>query len=327
MSSTTSKPNIPSHTLQHFIIEAPPHVFRATVHLEYHDESDGSSVYRIRVGGATSCIYIMYDTYEDYAYISKAKHDANCVLQCLDHTDPCQLERSQGTVKLIKTALLFTIQQFPKIKGFTFYDHSTIDCKDDVTIDLAEYYIAKHGKTWYEKKLNARLFDDRHHLLYTTAITNFKNLQITNTPDHFYDQYVRPYEPQIRMTGRRGFFKYLRDYFNKHMRTYPTYATMLREMINAPRDGDSQEPYDCIIFQKWLSAFIQGMIPIDIHNLEWVVPRSVVDTWTYDITVIQNQNPDASIKDKKHWGGGGHGLSCNVRTYTPKNIRDHWRRN
>ena len=59
---------------------------------------------------------------------------------------------------------------------------------------------------------------------------------------------------------------------------------------------------DCVLFQKWLPAFVRACVPVDMENIEWVIYGDVVDSWNSKYTI-----KDVSVVEDadSYWGGGG----------------------
>lgn len=266
-------------------------------------------MYRIRVGGKKQCIYISLASYDEYAGLLTVKHDEDCVLSCLEDgtssADVC-LPRSSGTVKLVCVALSFVLSKYPFIKGFVFEDHSQLDCLQDVKLSLTDYYIAKHGKTWYHDKFGALPLLETHKQQYLRALDRYTSMPIgTTTPQAFYDTYVRPFESVIRIRGmhgksaRRSYLQFLLEYFEKHMPQHDTYSSLMRKMTG------NKESNDCAMFQKWLPEFIRSLFPIALMEIDWVIDSKNVKEWKTKLSVAVSsvENADKASASGVYWGG------------------------
>ncbi len=87
------------------------------------------------------------------------------------------LERSGGTVQMIKTLLKYAYKKVPDIHIFGFDDMSKIECVEkDISlkpprklrepIDLYYFSIAYHDMSWYELNFNAKMKDKDLYLKY-----------------------------------------------------------------------------------------------------------------------------------------------------------------
>lgn len=87
-----------------------------------------------------------------------------CMLQRVGYDQRCNtsgdMPRGSGTISMIKAALLFVFDTFPEIQTILLQDHSSVDC-NETSIYLPHTQIIQYGKTWYERKINARLRNEK----------------------------------------------------------------------------------------------------------------------------------------------------------------------
>ena len=106
--------------------------------------------YRIKFGGTRECINI-----------SVYKDDAEANLNGISFDNRCSVdEQMVPTIEMLKTALKFTRLKYKEhSKSIMFKDHSRITCNKNIQIPLYYFYLTKYGKTWYEYKFNAKLYN------------------------------------------------------------------------------------------------------------------------------------------------------------------------
>ena len=104
------------------------------------------------------CVQIMYQGYDP---------DAELVLSGLKYKPICSIDSpmSNGlpTRLMIKSVLLFAVQQFPQFDRICFKDDSTFDCQIKDTDYSTQIHASIHnfviyGKTWYERHFNAECY-------------------------------------------------------------------------------------------------------------------------------------------------------------------------
>lgn len=71
------------------------------------------------------------------------------------------LSRSQGTISMLKAALLFAWHHFKKLEVIGLKDQSVVDC-NGMPLSLPAIYLAEHRKTWYEKHFGFECEDASH---------------------------------------------------------------------------------------------------------------------------------------------------------------------
>lgn len=111
-------------------------------------------MYKVRYGGKKACVNFSVYKEEDKEFpnLDGVGYSADCSIG-----DP--LENSSGTQAMVKSALYFLVWRFPFIKHVQFIDASKKTCKLNISIDLATFHFAKHGKTWYQDKFDAQLIN------------------------------------------------------------------------------------------------------------------------------------------------------------------------
>lgn len=65
------------------------------------------------------------------------------------------LPKNEGTIRMVKAAMVFALQLSPHITKFELTDISQVDCGKH-KIALADLYFITHGMTWYENRFGAQ---------------------------------------------------------------------------------------------------------------------------------------------------------------------------
>lgn len=136
-------------------------------------------IHTYKVGGNyKDCITISYRYKESkpvQATIPHLLYEPECAVDTF-------LEKGSGTEILIKSALRYAYKDVTTIPYFEFTDNSHIDCVDkDLTkkpprkpikpLNLAFFYIAYHGITWYEARFNAKMIDTEKYKKYKKSLS------------------------------------------------------------------------------------------------------------------------------------------------------------
>lgn len=245
---------------QYYKIISKPYTFYAYV--SQHDDSD--EIF-ISIGGKRRCISIVVYTQTKEA-----------VLQTLEFHESCdtnqKLKRGTGTVHMFKSSIMLLKQLFPYLKKVSFTDSSMITCMREVKVDLQSYYIALHGKTWYEKQFDA-------------------------TPtEEFNADYTR---------CKKEFLLFLKSKpeYNILMRNVkPFVVTTLLPLYNKSKNLESfiynvNKDYDCFMFQDWLFSSLIQYIPF-IQRIVWEI--------NVDKLIMQNVKIESlNMRPVEMFRGGG----------------------
>jgi hypothetical protein len=156
-------------------------------------------------------------------------------------------QRSSGSIHLLNTAMQFIIMHYKlKDKTFLLKDTSYIECNKG-HLPLSIYYMAYHGKTWYEAKFNAvpvlissdllqkQKKELKHFLKGKTGINDLKE---------FFNEKEKP----------------LRDIILKEAKDCKNIKELLTHL----------KEYDCDIFKNWLSRLVSKFIP-NLNGADWQI--------------------------------------------------------
>jgi len=105
---------------------------------------------RVHIGNKKKCIVMSVYFDDNEPNIDAIGYDENC-------NETGDLVQNTGTIHMIRSAMAFVVNHYKqfKFKKFQLKDKSTIRCSKGYWMPLNIYYLVKHGKTWYEKKLGA----------------------------------------------------------------------------------------------------------------------------------------------------------------------------
>jgi hypothetical protein len=151
--------------------------FKITRNIQDYNGKIISHTYKIG-GDYPDCVNISYTYHDNKPISAKLPHllyEPECAIGS-------SLEKGSGTELMIKNALKYAYKDVPSISIFEFDDDSHIDCvekniakppprKPTKPVNLAYFYIAYHGMTWYEARFNAKMKDSERYKAYQNSLT------------------------------------------------------------------------------------------------------------------------------------------------------------
>lgn len=229
-----------------FSIDCESYIFHASV-IKY------TSITRIRFGGRDDCIdFTLYNTPEvaPFPNMDAFRHNKLCAVNK-------DLANGSGTITMLKSAITFVKQQFPNIKHIQFRDLSTINCDHNVTLELYYYYLAKYGKTWYQKHFDAQLENREMRKKLCNGINTLKT-PLTEDYDTFYKTHIGPFISNMKHFKKDFYLFYegFEKYYNKNMRTF--FKNLLSDI-------------DCLILQYWFSTYLHAIFNISFPIAIWII--------------------------------------------------------
>lgn len=195
------------------------------------------------------------------------------------------LQRGNGTIDMLHTAMSFVIQICPFIKDFKFNDASTTKCDNGSTITLPYYNITKRQMTWYEEKFNAYL---------KNPLGNEYKKDMTRT-----------------MTALLPSFSV---FVQNHTNT--TSKVIINELHSVYIEGDTVQTffnkiYDkygknmgCIMIQPWIDTFMKNVgLHKYISNADWYISASSIERYPfkYNQTNIYKVNNYNNTRKRYAW--------------------------
>jgi len=151
--------------------------FKITRNIQDYNGKIISHTYKIG-GDYPDCVNISYTYHDNKPISAKLPHllyEPECAIGS-------SLEKGSGTELMIKNTLKYAYKDVPSISIFEFDDDSHIDCipkniektpprKPTKPVNLAYFYIAYHGMTWYEARFNAKMKDSERYKAYQNSLT------------------------------------------------------------------------------------------------------------------------------------------------------------
>lgn len=215
------------------------YIVKAGIYSFFANVSRTKDVDFIHIGGKKRCItLVMYHNNASEADLHSVFYSQHC-----DRKG--QLQKRDGTVEMIKASITFLKRMYPRITKVILQDESYIECNDHKKQRLANYYIAVHGKTWYEAKLNAKpheLYKDE----YILRLDNFKR---------FVRTLPKPSYHTIVTCTPHAMKEELRSVYDRSNTLQDMITTIARE-------------YDCMMFRNWLDELVSQYIP-NLMNITW----------------------------------------------------------
>ncbi len=207
-------------------------------------ESIHELMHRVHIGNKKKCVVLSVYFDDTDPNIDGIGYDENC-------NESGNLMRNSGTIHMIKSAMAFVVKHYKKynFKKFQFKDTSVIHCAKDYQMPLNVYYIAKHGKTWYEMKLKAKPVNENDK--YYEGIRTLKESFKKPIGDHMmiYDNLMQ----NISKSKKNAFYPVFKN------------CTTIKEFFKY-----LFEEYDCFVLKDWLSRYILNFIP-NLMRMEWYI--------------------------------------------------------
>jgi hypothetical protein len=147
------------------IVQSGKYNFKIVRNIEYYRDEIWTHTYKVG-GDYGDCLNISYFYQNNKpvrAVIPHLLYEPECAIGTT-------LDAGGGTEIMVKTALRYAFNDVKTVSIFEFQDSSHIDClQKDLTkalprkmarpLNLAYFYIAYHGMTWYEARFNAEMLD------------------------------------------------------------------------------------------------------------------------------------------------------------------------
>jgi hypothetical protein len=254
----------------HYIIKSHPYKFGASIIYDAEYER-----YVIKLGGKEECVSIHVYNEEPY----------QCMLTGVSFKEHCSidniLERGQGTEKMLKVSLKFTLSLFPHVNNVYFIDVSKIPCKRNYYLSLAVLSIAKYGTTWYQRKFNAIPENDS----VLVALSNI-DAKMQGPKDMHFDKFALKYickNKDLRKNTMDG----LRLLYNR--------TSSYREFITEAHTYSK----DCLVFKDWLYFFISGLEPLNLQAEYFYISKDAINEWNNVLNVSRTEisSMQSIIKD------------------------------
>ena len=201
---------------------------------------------KIEIGGPKrTCIILeVSDRNENTAYLSALGHDAKCILNGT-------LAKGDGTIELLKTAMVFVLNQYPHLEGIELRDKSHILCQNKQNLSLHFFSIAVNGKTWYHRMFNAKL---------------------------------------VRKDDRKK-YKQMRSFLDSEIKSLQQFqkdSAIPSELLAHYKPGDSYSKLfkrirsihvDCSVFTPWLDTWFRKLNFYRYDEVFWLIKRRHVESY------------------------------------------------
>ena len=222
--------------------------------------SDSSTL--IYIGGIdTYCIECQIEPANPVGLLSKIEYDEKCSLTG-------RYERGTD-ITTIMTIMLEHIQsKFLYVKQLKFDDYSYRECGPGIHIDLAYFYYALFGETWYMKKMGAYFMSEADKQMFERRHSDFQKSKETMSWAQ-YDRYVTTEHPlQVNRIQK----------IYSETTTWTSFFTILRDAVD---DIGSM----CIYMAPWITTFIKERAKLRFTSYTFVmdIPNKRLSTIEYSI--------------------------------------------
>lgn len=175
-----------------------------------------------------------------------------------------------GSRAMIRAALMVARDVFPYIERFVFTDASYVTCANGKDLSLPHYYLAVHGKTWYETFFHAELQDPEIKAKYKKAK---RALHRVSSKAPFAIAFKNFYVRDAKM------FDDLKDIYDR-AETYTAFFTALKKAF-------SQDEF-CETVQSWIEGFIDDVLEKNYFAEYWFIAAKRIKKDDWKVTVLQN---------------------------------------
>ena len=246
------------------IVKTGKYHFKITRNIQEYRGEIWSHTYKVG-GDYPDCVNISYFYQNNRplrVLIPHLLYEPECVIGS-------SLESGGGTETMIKTAIRYAYNDVKTLSVFEFQDNSHIDCieKDLSTspprkivkpLNLAYFYIAYHGMTWYEARFKAQMLDTVKYELYREKLK------------FLVDPKAKPSFEEFKTIILSGFGSLdLRIYLEKLYKTANTYRELFEAIPKSKR---------CDVLYPWLNTFMEHYLGLDFGVTYWGINVNTMDT-------------------------------------------------
>ena len=213
---------------------------------------------RICIGGLNKiCFTIFIEKKTNNAYIQEIQHDKHCILKNI-------LKHGHDNVIFLQTCILFIFKLYANVNILELTDNSFIYCKGG-KISLPDFYIIKHGFTWYESYLDATIKKKSNDIFIQLKefVLNKTKEIITLSKESFINLYFNHLDSNNQ--------KIIKDLYQPHMTN--------GELLKCFFDSNIKCQYYFIFFNKTIGNKLQG--------LDWIITRESITKYSIDINYKQ----------------------------------------
>jgi hypothetical protein len=205
----------------------------------------------IHIGNQRRCISYMfrYDHYDRMLTLLTAEHHAKCRVDEV-------LKRGTGTIRMLRIALAYVKSKYSNaVPYIEFSDESFIPCKNGRKLSLAQLYLVKYGKTWYEAKFRARPtqpFQD----MYKECVDRLQSY--VRSKPYTYSSVVSIAKQEVKQE--------LQPIYEQS----ENIVTFVKRILEDPL-------YDCSVLFDWLPMIVSSYIP-QLTNFTWMISFEEIRT-------------------------------------------------
>lgn len=115
------------------------------------------------------------------AKLNKIKNLKECIIE---DSSPTNLVNKPSFAKEMLFDIISFVKQFEHIKFIRLADYSNIECDGESdSLDMLSYYIALHGKSWYEANFNSFFLPEKKFIDYRCNVAKYANTETKNKTD------------------------------------------------------------------------------------------------------------------------------------------------
>jgi hypothetical protein len=190
------------------------------------------------------------------------------------------LDAGGDTEVMVKTVIQYAVNDVKTIENFECEDNSHIDCIDLTQpqpfrpLNLAYFYIAYHGMTWYEARFNAEMIDKDDYKTYRGSLQFLTNPAAK--PD--YICFLNIIGPSVESVDTAIYLEKLYNDTN-------TYREFFEAIPKSKR---------CTILYPWLNTFMEHYIGKTFSVKDWVINVHTMD-------FSKNTTTGDSLKQGQHY--------------------------
>lgn len=222
---------------------------------------EGEGMTRIHFGGTKKCVFI--DVYDD--------HDVGH-LDAVGHSPRCNmngnLPRRDGTIDMVKSAILFMFKKFSTQESISLKDASNIICNNDKRVSLLHFYIAIYGKSWYQK-----YFEFKPEVLEHQEVLRRANRAMRRPIQESFDDFFQKNVEAAKL--KRDIKQTIREVLEPIHKEIVEQKGSYRDFFLAIKDR-----HDCVVFYRWLRYYINSLCDLPFQEMFWILHKNdIPDTW------------------------------------------------
>ncbi len=225
-------------------------------------------LHKVFFGGQKKCIVISIYFDETHPNLDAYSYHEKCNIEGT-------LTHGEGTIHMLKAAMQFVRTMYRQIAHLPFQmiDLSNIPCATG-KISLPHYYMAHHGKTWYEAKFKAQPEQgaERYHSDVQSFLQSLRE-PLRNNFRTFKNDYAIPSTHVVT----------LKDLYEK--------SSTIKELLRYCK------AYDCDIYKKWLERVVEEHVP-GIRGKSWLIPPTSGSSTSISILELKDMPADIFIYQK-----------------------------